>query len=93
VFDDGPALFDAVVSYGLEGIVAKRRAGVYRSGYRSWTKVKNPSDWRRDSEITQMQRSRERRARLRQRPEVSRVDLLRVSFLVGHLVDRPDSAL
>jgi bifunctional non-homologous end joining protein LigD len=35
VFDDGHALFDAVVSYGLEGIVAKRRAGLYRSGYRA----------------------------------------------------------
>ena len=43
VFDDGHALFDAVVSYGLEGIVAKRRAGLYRSGYRGWTKVKNPA--------------------------------------------------
>ena len=42
VFDDGPALFEAVVSYGLEGIVAKRRAGLSRSGYRGWTKVKNP---------------------------------------------------
>jgi bifunctional non-homologous end joining protein LigD len=60
VFDDGHALFDAVVSYGLEGIVAKRRAGLYRSGYRGWTKVKNPSYWRRESEIELMQRRRER---------------------------------
>ena len=58
VFDDGQALFDAVVSFGLEGIVAKRRAGIYRSGYRGWTKVKNPSYWRRESEIGHMQRSR-----------------------------------
>ena len=60
VFDDGEALFAAVLSYGLEGIVAKRRAGVYRSGYRGWTKVKNPSYWRRESEIELMQRRRER---------------------------------
>ena len=60
VFDDGDALFDAVVSHGLEGIVAKRKAGIYRSGYRGWTKIKNPSYWRRESEIAHMQRSGER---------------------------------
>ena len=60
VFDDGHALFDAVVSYGLEGIVAKRRAGLYRLGYRGWTKVKNPSSWRRELEIELMQRRLER---------------------------------
>ena len=54
------ALFDAVVSYGLEGIIAKRRAGLYRSGYRGWTKVKNPSYWRRESEVEQVRRRRER---------------------------------
>ena len=63
MFDDGEALFDAVVSYGLEGIVAKRRAGLYRSGHRGWTKVKNPPYWRRDSEIELMQRRREKRGR------------------------------
>ena len=63
VFDDGQALFEAVVSYGLEGIVAKRRAGLSRSGYRGWTKVKNPSYWRRESEIELMQRRRETRGR------------------------------
>ena len=51
VFDDGHVLFDAVVEYGLEGIVAKRRNGIYRSGYRGWVKVKNSAYWRRDSEI------------------------------------------
>ena len=65
MFDDGEALFDAVVSYGLEGIVAKRRAGLYRSGYRGWTKVKNPANWRRESEIELMQRRRETRGRRR----------------------------
>jgi bifunctional non-homologous end joining protein LigD len=61
VFDDGYALFDAVVAHGLEGIVAKRRSGIYRPGYRGWTKIKNPSYWRRESEIAHMQRSGERR--------------------------------
>ena len=60
VFNEGHLLFDAVVSNGLEGIVAKRRAGLYRSGYRGWTKVKNPSYWRRESEVELMQRRRER---------------------------------
>jgi bifunctional non-homologous end joining protein LigD len=62
VFDDGDALFDAVCEHGLEGIVAKRLLGPYRPGYRGWVKVKNPSYWRRQSEIEMMQRSRERRA-------------------------------
>jgi ATP-dependent DNA ligase len=61
VFDDGHVLFDAVVEHGLEGIVAKRRNGLYRPGFRGWTKIKNPGYWRRESEIAQMQRSRERR--------------------------------
>lgn len=38
VFDDGHALFDAVVQHGLEGVVAKKRNGIYRPGYRGWTK-------------------------------------------------------
>jgi bifunctional non-homologous end joining protein LigD len=46
VFDDGPLLFDAVCEHGFEGIVAKKRNGIYRPGYRGWTKVKNPSYWR-----------------------------------------------
>ena len=57
VFDDGYTLFDAVVEYGLEGIVAKRRTGIYRPGYRGWTKIKNPGYWRREMEVAQMQRS------------------------------------
>ena len=31
VFDDGHVLFDAVCEHGLEGIVAKRRNGLYHS--------------------------------------------------------------
>jgi ATP-dependent DNA ligase len=53
--------FDAVVAHALEGIVAKRRSGISRPGYRGWTKIKNPSYWRRESEIAHMQRSGERR--------------------------------
>jgi hypothetical protein len=49
-------LFDAVVEHGLEGIVAKRRDGIYRSGQRGWVKTKNPNYWRRESEIVLMQR-------------------------------------
>jgi ATP-dependent DNA ligase len=60
VFDDGQVLFDAVVDHGLEGIVAKRRDGLYRSGQRGWVKVKNPNYWRRESEIELVQRQRER---------------------------------
>jgi ATP-dependent DNA ligase len=60
VYDDGHALYDAVLEYGLEGIVATRRSGLYRSGYRGWIKVKNPAYWRRESEIELMQRRRER---------------------------------
>jgi bifunctional non-homologous end joining protein LigD len=40
-FDDGEALFHAVCHHGLEGVVAKRRSGKYRPGYRGWVKVKN----------------------------------------------------
>jgi len=41
-FDDGPATRDAAKEYDLEGVVAKRRTGIYRPGTRSpdWIKVK-----------------------------------------------------
>jgi bifunctional non-homologous end joining protein LigD len=40
---DGPALWEAVVARGLEGIVAKRRDSPYRPGVRSpdWRKIAN----------------------------------------------------
>lgn len=60
VFDDGHAVFEPVVEHGLEGIVAKRRAGIYRPGCRGRTKIKNPGYWRRDSEIELMPHRRER---------------------------------
>jgi bifunctional non-homologous end joining protein LigD len=42
-YEDGPALFDATRASGLEGVVAKRRDGVYLPGTRSrsWLKVKH----------------------------------------------------
>jgi bifunctional non-homologous end joining protein LigD len=41
-FDDGPALFDAARTQGLEGIVAKKRRSRYQPGRRTrdWLKVK-----------------------------------------------------
>ena len=57
-FDDGRALYQAVCDHGLEGVVAKRRRGIYRPGQRgSWLKVKNPSYWRRESEVEGFRRS------------------------------------
>jgi bifunctional non-homologous end joining protein LigD len=40
-YTDGPALLAATLQRGMEGVVAKRRDGVYRPGCRSpsWTKV------------------------------------------------------
>jgi bifunctional non-homologous end joining protein LigD len=61
-FDDGPALDRAVCDMGLEGVVAKRRRGIYRPGKRgSWVKVKNPAYWRREGEVTGIRHSIERR--------------------------------
>ena len=57
VFDDGQVLFAAVCEHGLEGVVAKKRSGIYRPGYRGWTKVKNPTYWRRGQEIESLRRS------------------------------------
>jgi bifunctional non-homologous end joining protein LigD len=40
-FEDGPALWDAIVARGLEGVVAKREREPYRPGVRLWVKTKN----------------------------------------------------
>ena len=61
-FADGPELFVAVCEHGLEGIVAKRTTSPYRPGYRGWVQIKNPSYWRRESEIELIRRQRERTA-------------------------------
>jgi bifunctional non-homologous end joining protein LigD len=49
-FEDGEALFEAVCERELEGIVAKRVDGRYRSGERGWTKIKNRNYWRYELE-------------------------------------------
>lgn len=43
VYDDGVELLDRMIERGMEGVVAKRRAGPYRAGKRGrdWTKVKS----------------------------------------------------
>lgn len=42
VYNDGAELLDRMIERGMEGVVAKRRAGSYRAGKRAsdWTKVK-----------------------------------------------------
>jgi len=40
-FEDGLALFNAVCTRGLEGVVAKRLRNAYRPGDRLWVKTKN----------------------------------------------------
>ncbi len=49
-FDDGHALFEAVCTHELEGIVTKHKSGRYRPGYRGWVKVKNRDYWRYEME-------------------------------------------
>jgi bifunctional non-homologous end joining protein LigD len=48
--DDGHALFEAVCEHELEGVVAKRRSGLYRPGERAWVKIKNTDYWRYELE-------------------------------------------
>ena len=62
VFDDGQALFDAVVEHGLEGIVAKRRNGIYRPGLPGLDEDQEPGLLAARVEIELMQRRRERGA-------------------------------
>jgi bifunctional non-homologous end joining protein LigD len=45
-FDDGRALWQAVVDQALEGIVAKPKGSRYIPGERGWTKIKNRKYWR-----------------------------------------------
>ena len=48
-FDDGPALWEAIVDRGLEGVVAKCEREPYRPGARLWVKTKNGAiDWFRE---------------------------------------------
>src|SRR5262249_23662371 len=49
-FDDGPALWEAVCTHELEGVVTKRRSGRYLPGDRGWIKTKNRDYWRYEME-------------------------------------------
>ena len=60
VYDDGPALFAAVVEAGLEGIVAKRLTDPYKPGERGWVKIKNRAYWRFAQERDARARQREK---------------------------------
>jgi bifunctional non-homologous end joining protein LigD len=44
-FADGEKLLHAAAQQGLEGIVSKRRAGIYLPGASDWIKVKT-TEWR-----------------------------------------------
>jgi bifunctional non-homologous end joining protein LigD len=63
VFQDGCALYAAVCELGLEGVVAKRTTSRYGANRRGWVKVKNPSYWRRESEVEGVRQSMERMRR------------------------------
>src|SRR5208283_1569690 len=39
---DGVALFEAICAKDLEGVVAKRKNGIYRNDGKEWMKIKNP---------------------------------------------------
>jgi bifunctional non-homologous end joining protein LigD len=64
-FEDGEALFAAVCTRGLEGIMAKRDRDPYRPGERAWVKTKNRATARFAEE-------RERVGRRGARPKVVR---------------------
>ena len=59
--EDGVALWRAVCQLGLEGIVAKKRGGLYRPGRRDWVKVKNRKYWRYGMEVEAITAQRTRR--------------------------------
>jgi ATP-dependent DNA ligase len=59
-FDDGPALFEATLGLGLEGVVAKRLDEPYRPAEQAWVKAKHRSYWRFGQEL-EVARSHRRR--------------------------------
>jgi hypothetical protein len=59
-FDDGAALFDAVVKHDLEGVVAKRERDRYRPGERLWVKEKNRAAPRFAEEVAAVASGRSR---------------------------------
>jgi bifunctional non-homologous end joining protein LigD len=58
-FEDGQALFDAIVALDLEGVVAKRQHDRYRAGERVWVKTKNRGAPRFEEEREGLRRSSE----------------------------------
>jgi bifunctional non-homologous end joining protein LigD len=50
-FEDGHALFSAVIDQGLEGIVAKPLTSPYRPGQPGWLKIRNRAYWRFGEEL------------------------------------------
>jgi bifunctional non-homologous end joining protein LigD len=48
---DGEALWERICRLGLEGVVAKKRAGHYLPGRRGWIKIKNRAYWRYPLEL------------------------------------------
>jgi bifunctional non-homologous end joining protein LigD len=57
-FEDGPALWDAIVERGLEGVVAKREREPYKPGGRLWVKTKNRATDRFQQELAGLTRFR-----------------------------------
>jgi bifunctional non-homologous end joining protein LigD len=57
-FEDGPALWDVIVSRGMEGVVAKRARQSYRPGSRPWVKTKNRATARFQEELAGATRRR-----------------------------------
>jgi bifunctional non-homologous end joining protein LigD len=57
-FEDGPALWDAIVDRGLEGVVGKRERAAYRPRARSWVKTKNRATDRFREELASAQHRR-----------------------------------
>jgi ATP-dependent DNA ligase len=39
---DGKRFFEEVCALDLEGVIAKRKNGIYREGRTDWLKIKNP---------------------------------------------------
>jgi bifunctional non-homologous end joining protein LigD len=60
-FDDGAALWQAIVEQGMEGLIAKKRSSRYLPGDRGgWIKVKNRNYWRHGQELELVRRQRSR---------------------------------
>jgi ATP-dependent DNA ligase len=64
-FEDGGALWAAIVDHRLEGVVAKRLEQPYRPGERGWIKRKNPEWPRYEAEREAAMRDRRNGSTLR----------------------------